>query len=579
MSAALPVADPRVTVRRIWALFRSRLPLAVLAALVMIAAGVAGVVTPIVIGWLIDDVTAGTGTTLVTWCGLLLALAGGGAILTLVAELLVARCGEPVVARLREQTLGRALAFEPGKMAAAGSGDLLARLGSDVRALSNVVRAVLVEFTGAGLTVVLTLAGMAVVDPRLGLAGLCAVPIQIWATKRYLRTAPDVFARAARVRGAHSQEVLDSVSGAATVRSLRLGPMRLDRIEAGARDIRNLHLLEVRLQTRFTQRLNAAELVGTTAILLIGFALVRTEQVSVGAATAAALMFLRLFDPINVVLGLVDDVLEAYAGLRRLVGVIETPVEERPSDGPCPADGAVSVDDVRFAYQPGHDVVCGVDLKLGSGERLALVGASGAGKSTLASLIAGLHAPGTGVVRIGGVSLDRLSPAQRHRTVIVVAQASHVFRGRLRDDLALASPDAGDDRFGEALALVGAQAWIEALPSGLDTVVGTGGHELTPVQVQQLALARLVLADPVVAVLDEATAEADSEGARLVEDGVDAVTAGRTAIIVAHRLSQAVRCDRVAVMESGRIVELGTHEDLVTAGGAYAALWKAWSAR
>jgi ATP-binding cassette subfamily C protein len=207
-----------------------------------------------------------------------------------------------------------------------------------------------------------------------------------------------------------------------------------------------------------------------------------------------------------------------------------------------------------------HDV----DLVLRPKERVALVGASGAGKTTLAKLIAGIHPPASGRIEVGG-------------RVALITQEVHIFAGPLDADLRLARPDATDEELREALERVGALGWAEALPEGLGTVVGDGGHRLTPDRAQQLALARLVLADPPIAVLDEATAEAGSSGARALEQAAERALEGRTALVVAHRLSQAAAADRIVVMEDGRIAESGTHDELRAAGGAYAALWQAWS--
>lgn len=235
-------------------------------------------------------------------------------------------------------------------------------------------------------------------------------------------------------------------------------------------------------------------------------------------------------------------------------------------------DAGVSLAGVGHEYVAGHPVVRGVDLEVKPGERVALVGASGAGKTTLAKIIAGVHRPTSGTVLVGGAPLERAA-----RSVALITQEVHVFAGPLVEDLRLARPEASPADVEEALERVGALRWARALPEGLETVVGEGGRRLTAAQAQQLALARLVLADPPVAVLDEATAEAGSAGARELEVAAARALDGRTGLLVAHRLTQASEADRVVVLEAGRVVESGTHAALLAAGGRYAALWEAWS--
>ncbi len=210
------------------------------------------------------------------------------------------------------------------------------------------------------------------------------------------------------------------------------------------------------------------------------------------------------------------------------------------------------------------------------GERIAIVGPSGAGKSTLARLLAGIAAPSAGRVLLGGVDLTRLPLEQLRNSVALVTQEHHIFRGTLRDNLTLGQPGATADQVGSALAAVDAAGWAQALPGGLDCVVGSGGVALSAAQAQQVALARLILADPHTLILDEATSLLDTRSARRLERSMAAVLDGRTVVSIAHRLHAGHDADRVIVMEDGQIRETGSHRDLVGADGAYAALWRSW---
>jgi ABC-type multidrug transport system fused ATPase/permease subunit len=310
-------------------------------------------------------------------------------------------------------------------------------------------------------------------------------------------------------------------------------------------------------------------------VLAFGGWLVTNDTISLGQLTTGMLFTQMLIEPVDQVLMWYDELQVGQASLARLVGVQEVP-EPETDDDLMPADDRLVVDDVRFGYRAGRDVLHGIDLDVAPGERLALVGPSGAGKSTLGRLMAGVYAPRTGSVEMGGAQLARM-PAENVRThVALVNQEHHVFVGTLRDNLLLAKESADDDELLAALGSVDATPWVDALGAGLDTEVGAGGHALAPGQSQQVALARLILADPHTLVLDEATSLLDPRAARHLERSLNAVLEGRTVIAIAHRLHTAYDADRIAVVDNGRIAELGSHDELVAADGAYAALWRSW---
>ncbi|WP_432945930.1 ABC transporter ATP-binding protein [Kribbella sp. CA-253562] len=545
--------------------------------MVITGASAAGLVAPWALGVLVDDIASGADRSAVVRVVLLIgaaALASG--VLTAVGVTLVARVGETVLARLREKVLDRVLQLPAPVLDKVRTGDLLSRVGDDVSAVATALTQIGPVLLSASLTIVLTAAGLFALDWRLGLAGLLSLPMYLWALRWYLPRSAPFYARERAALGERSEAIITSLRGSATVRAYRLEDIQLERIRDRSAVARDLSLNVFRLFSFFSSRINHAEFVGLTGILVAGFFLVRGELVTVGAVTTAALYFHRLFNPIGALLMEFDAVQTAAAGLARLVGVVEIPAASEPPAGPVPADATLELVDVSHSYD-GPLVVDGVSLKLMPGERVALVGASGAGKTTLAAVAAGVLVPTSGVVRIGGVDIRELGEARTRSQVALLSQEVHVFSGPLVDDVRLARADATVAEVEAALERVGALAWVRALPDGLETHVGENGEQLTGAQAQQVALARLVLADPAVAVLDEATAEAGSAGARELERASAAATEGRTTLVVAHRLTQAEQADRIVVMDQGKLVESGTHAELLASGGSYAQLWHSWT--
>ncbi|MFJ5656573.1 ABC transporter ATP-binding protein [Streptomyces microflavus] len=583
----LPIASGARTRAALRTLIRPDRGRALLGLGVLVGATAVGLLVQPLLGRIVDIVADGRPADALTLpVVLLLVVAVVQGVTTTLGLTQVARLGETVLARLREQFVERALHLPADRLERAGAGDLTARVTGDVARVAEAVRSALPEMARSVLAIVLTLGAMALLDVRFLLAALLAVPVQALTARWYVRRAVTVYADQRVANGAQQQQLLETIGGAATVRGHRLEEQHTEKSARRSRKAVELTMRSVHLVLGFYARLHIAEYIGLAAVLVTGFFLVRDGSVSIGTATAAALYFHSLFGPVNAALVLLDDAQSAAAGLARLVGV--TDIEESAAQLPhqrTEAGAAVTVDAVSHAYGPGRTVLHEVSLALRAGEHVALVGTSGAGKSTLARLVAGVQQPTGGTVSVAGghqptggkVSVAQSAPGPAGPSVVLVTQEVHVFTGTLAEDLRLARPDATDADLRTALATVYALEWAEALPEGLATVVGEGGHRLDPTRAQQLALARLVLADPPVAVLDEATAEAGSAGARTLERSAEAALAGRTALVVAHRLTQAVAADRIVVLDAGRVVESGTHDELRTADGPYATLWRAWS--
>ncbi|GAA0475373.1 ABC transporter permease [Paractinoplanes deccanensis] len=571
---SLPVASTRQT----WGWLRRQLAtrkgeLALTVAVGLIAAG-ASVVPVTALGRLVDLVRDDADpASLLPIAALVVGAALVGGIAAGATTTLVSRLGERILASLREQTVGVALRLPGQTLDRAGRGDLLSRVGADVAAVGNAAGEVLPTVISALLLAVLSVVAMFGLDWRLGLAGIAAVPSYLLALRWYLPRSAPIYAAERSAIGARTQLLMESLQGVRTVHAYRLESRHLKAVNVASGRARDLSVGVFTLFTRFVGRINRAELLGLATILVAGFWFVRSGWVSVGETAAAAVLFHRLFNPISMILFTFDEIQAAGAGLARLVGVGTLPVA--PAGSQPPGSAELTLRNVTFGYDERVPVLDGISLRVAPGERVALVGSTGAGKTTVASIAAGILRPSSGTASVGGVPVDRLAPG----VVAIISQETHVFAGPLIEDLRLARPSATREEAEHALEQVGALDWARALPAGLDTVVGEGGHPLTAAQGQQLALARLVLLDPAVAVLDEATAEAGSAGARELEESALAATKGRTTLLVAHRLTQAAGADRIIVLEHGSVLEEGTHDALVAAGGRYATLWSAWQSR
>lgn len=567
----LPIASGRQTFRAAWRLVRGH-PWALVGVIAVLLVGAAArLVPPWVLGRLVDVVDRGSASEGAIY--LLGAAILGGALAAAAATglgvVLGARLFEVALAELRERFFERALALPQGQVERAGVGDLVSRAGDDVDQVSEAAPDLVPSLGAAVFQVAVTLGALAVLDLRFAVVLLVVVPIYALTVRWYLRAAPPLYAAERAATATRAHHVLASLRGLDTVLAYRLTERHSARIATASWEVVRWTMRARTVQNMLSGRLNLAEYVGLATLLVAAFWLVGSGAATIGTATTAVLLLLQLFAPVGMLLHVLDDAQAAAASLARLAGVTGV-ADEAPPPVARPAahldtESTAELRGVSFGYEPSRPVLHEVSLRVAPGERVALIGPSGAGKSTVAALLAGIYRPDRGAVR-------------RPERTVLLAQESHVFAATLAEGLRLGRPSATDAELRDALERVHAGGFLASLPEGLQTPLGHGGHPLTAAEQQLLALARLRLCDPDLAILDEATAEADSADASLLDRAADAATRGRSTIVIAHRLSQAATCDRIVVIDEGRALEEGRHDDLLAADGPYARLWSAWRA-
>jgi ATP-binding cassette subfamily B protein len=464
------------------------------------------------------------------------------------------------------------------------AGVLISRMTNDVQALDSLVTDSIVTLFQASLTLIGTIAILAYLDLELALLTFLIFPLLFAGSLAFRIASADAYSKTRETIGSITAYLQETLSGIRVVRSFGQEPRHLARFAELNDDNRDANLKTVYLNAAYFPVVELVSALATVGILVYGGYQVIDGDVTVGVLVGFIAALNGFFDPIQQLSQLYT---QYQAGMAALDKIFEL-LDEQPDltdapdaiDLPAPLRGEIRFDDVTFQYRKGDeavDALTDVDLVIPPGQTVALVGSTGAGKSTFAKLVARFYDPTTGSVSVDGVDLRRARSASLRSQMGIVPQEPFLFSGTIRDNVTFGRPGADEDDVWRALTGVGADDFVRGLPAGLDTEIGERGIQLSAGQRQLMAFARALIADPRILILDEATANVDLHTEGRIEAGMRRLLAGRTAIVIAHRLSTIRQAGRIVVLDGGRVVEQGTHDELIAAEGAYWRLYRDWA--
>jgi ATP-binding cassette subfamily B protein len=566
-----------VPLRRVVALFRPfRLQVGTVVALI-VASSLIALATPFLVRTVIDDALPHSDVRLLAWAVAgMVAVAAATALLGVVQTWISTTVGQRVMHGLRTAVFTHLQRQSLGFFTRTRGGEVQSRLTNDIGSMQSVVTTTATSLAANATTVVGTAVAMAALSWRLSLLSLVVLPPAVWLTRKVALMRREVTGERQRRMADMQTQVEEglSISGVQLGKTLGTGPAQSERF---ARTSQELVALEVRSQLAGRWRMASMSIVfaGIPALIYLFAGLPATSGgMTIGTLVAFTALQGTLFRPLMGLLDVGGQVITSMALFSRVFEYLDLPVDIDDPAEPVALPqvrGEVRLEGVSFSYGD-RPALTDVDLVVPAGMTLALVGETGSGKSTLASLVSRLNDVTEGRVTVDGVDVRDLPLAELSRVVGVVSQETYLLHTTIRENLRYAKPDATDAEIEDAARRAQVHDVVAALPDGYDTLVGARGHRFSGGEKQRLAIARTLLRDPKVLVLDEATSALDNETERAVQAALDEVAKGRTTITIAHRLSTVRHADTIAVLDSGRVVEQGTHDELVAAGGRYAAL-------
>jgi len=488
------------------------------------------------------------------------------------------RAGEGFLRLLRVRVFGhmqkQSLAFFDRNK----SGVLVARMTADIESMAELVQWGLLQFVGAGLLVTFSFILLLALSWQLTIVALLVFPVLVVAARKFQRDSNAAYLDVREQVGQNLSTLQEGIAGVRVIQAYTREPEQVRRFETSNRGLYQSHIHSLRVSTWFFGLVEAAGIIASALAIGIGGWLVNRGDVSIGTVIAVVLLLAQLFEPVQQLSQLYNTVQSSAASLSKLFGILDTTPDLLDGQQVLPAAGAVTVTGVGFRYpETEAKVLNDVSISVADGERLAVVGSTGSGKSTLAKLMARLYDPTDGTITFGGVDLRDATLASLRDRVVVVPQEGYLFGGTIADNVRVARAAATDAEVSKALAAIGALDRFEQFEDGIHTEVRERGSRLSAGERQLVSLARAALVDPAMLVLDEATSNLDPGTEAVVEQALESLMNGRTTIVVAHRLSTIQRADRIAVIDAGELVELGSHDELLALDGRYTKLATAWA--